>query len=62
MNKNIAVIGCGYWGKNLVRNFAELGALHTLCDTDRKKLEHFQALYPGLATEVSFPEVLRNGE
>jgi UDP-2-acetamido-3-amino-2,3-dideoxy-glucuronate N-acetyltransferase len=30
----IAVIGCGYWGKNLVRNFAELGALAAICDTD----------------------------
>ena len=30
--KNIAVIGCGYWGKNLVRNFHELGALVAVCD------------------------------
>lgn len=32
MNKNIAVIGCGHWGKNLVRNFAELGVLAAVCD------------------------------
>lgn len=32
MKKNIAVIGCGHWGKNLVRNFAELGALVAVCD------------------------------
>lgn len=24
---NLAVVGCGYWGKNLVRNFAQLGVL-----------------------------------
>lgn len=30
----IAVAGCGYWGKNLVRNFAELGALAAICDPD----------------------------
>jgi UDP-2-acetamido-3-amino-2,3-dideoxy-glucuronate N-acetyltransferase len=30
----VAVIGCGYWGKNLVRNFAELGALSAICDPD----------------------------
>ena len=30
---NIAVIGSGYWGKNLVRNFHELGALACVCDT-----------------------------
>ena len=29
----VAVIGCGYWGKNLVRNFAELGALAAISDT-----------------------------
>jgi predicted dehydrogenase len=28
----VAVIGCGYWGKNLVRNFAQLGALSLVCD------------------------------
>ena len=32
MKKNIAVVGCGHWGKNLVRNFAELGALAAVCD------------------------------
>ncbi len=29
---NVAVVGCGYWGKNIVRNFHELGALHSICD------------------------------
>jgi predicted dehydrogenase/acetyltransferase-like isoleucine patch superfamily enzyme len=28
----VAAVGCGYWGKNLVRNFAELGALAAICD------------------------------
>ncbi len=34
LKKQIAVIGCGYWGKNLVRNFAELGALVGVCDAN----------------------------
>ena len=29
----IAVVGCGYWGKNLVRNFHQLGALALICET-----------------------------
>lgn len=29
---HIAVVGCGYWGKNLVRNFSELGALTAVVD------------------------------
>lgn len=30
---DLALIGAGYWGRNLARNFLALGALHTLCDT-----------------------------
>ncbi|HUT09880.1 MAG TPA: Gfo/Idh/MocA family oxidoreductase [Thermoguttaceae bacterium] len=37
MSSNVAVVGCGYWGKNLVRVFSELGVLHTLCDTDTSR-------------------------
>jgi UDP-2-acetamido-3-amino-2,3-dideoxy-glucuronate N-acetyltransferase len=28
----VAVIGSGYWGKNLVRNYHDLGALKLICD------------------------------
>jgi UDP-2-acetamido-3-amino-2,3-dideoxy-glucuronate N-acetyltransferase len=31
---NVAVVGMGYWGKNLVRNFHQLGALAVVCDSD----------------------------
>lgn len=60
MDRNIAVIGCGYWGKNLVRNFAELGALHTICDVDPQKLETFKSLYAWANTETDYLQVLRN--
>ncbi|MFQ6723076.1 MAG: Gfo/Idh/MocA family protein [Opitutales bacterium] len=43
--KNIAVIGCGYWGKNLVRNFYELGALAAVCDPVEAVAENFSKLY-----------------
>lgn len=62
MNRNIAVIGCGYWGKNLVRNFAELGALHTVCDADPERVQHFKSLYPWVKTETDYSQVLQNGE
>lgn len=39
LNKKIAVIGSGYWGKNLVRNFSELGVLHAVCDNNPRLLE-----------------------
>ncbi len=37
MNGNVAVVGCGYWGKNLVRVFSQLGALRCVCDTDASR-------------------------
>jgi UDP-2-acetamido-3-amino-2,3-dideoxy-glucuronate N-acetyltransferase len=37
----VAVIGCGYWGKNIVRNFAELGALGAVCDQDDAVAQKF---------------------
>lgn len=43
--KNIAVIGCGYWGKNLVRNFHEIGALKAVCDHDKSVAEDFAKKY-----------------
>ena len=62
MDRNIAVVGCGYWGKNLVRNFAELGALHTICDSSPKVLGQFEALYPSVNRETSLDVVLANKE
>jgi UDP-2-acetamido-3-amino-2,3-dideoxy-glucuronate N-acetyltransferase len=54
----IGVIGAGYWGKNLVRNFHELNALAAICDSDEKQLLAFQTQYPGVRTVAKFSEVL----
>ena len=62
MVRNIAVVGCGYWGKNLVRNFAELGALHTICDIDPQQLESLKSLYPWVSTETDYLNILQNKE
>ncbi len=60
MARNIAVVGAGYWGKNLVRNFAELGALHTICDANPSVLQQLQARYPGVNTETKYSQVLQD--
>ncbi|MBE9547443.1 MAG: Gfo/Idh/MocA family oxidoreductase [Proteobacteria bacterium] len=57
---NVAVVGSGYWGKNLVRNFNELGALHTICDSNFATLRSFQEKYPGKNFQKSFEAVLQN--
>jgi predicted dehydrogenase len=45
MKKNIAVVGCGHWGKNLVRNFAELGALVAVCDPNEELAKTYAKEY-----------------
>ena len=54
----VAVIGCGYWGRNLVRNFSDLGALAAVCDTDPEPARQFGEQYR-VATPA-FEEVLRD--
>ena len=41
----VCVAGCGYWGKNLIRNFHALGNLHSVCESDATRLEQFRAQY-----------------
>lgn len=56
----IAVIGCGYWGKNLVRNFAQLRVLSVICDEDEKILNAQATLYPQVRATTRFVEVLED--
>ena len=42
----VGVIGAGYWGKNLVRNFHNLQALATICDSDEERRTAFGGQYP----------------
>ena len=58
---NIAVIGCGYWGKNVVRTFHSLGALRSVCDLRPQVLEAAREKY-GVQTTSSLMEVLTDPE
>jgi len=55
--KGIAVIGGGYWGKNLVRNFYELGVLKTVSDLNQNALNALKKLYPEINITQKFEEV-----
>src|SRR5690242_13856816 len=48
----VAVIGCGYWGRNLVRNFAELGALAAICDPDQAAAGQLAGRYQAPVREL----------
>jgi UDP-2-acetamido-3-amino-2,3-dideoxy-glucuronate N-acetyltransferase len=62
MLPKIAVIGNGYWGKNLVRNFHELGVLKCVCDSRTEALQEAHAQFDvntcsSLKTIVEDPEI-----
>ena len=60
--KHIAVVGAGYWGKNLVRNFAQLNALHTVCEANTELHTQLQHTAHGAEFVTSFEQVLQNPE
>lgn len=58
--KNIAVAGAGYWGKNLVRAFSEMGVLSSVCDIDIDKAQHLKERYPEIKFISNFKDVLED--
>lgn len=61
-NTDLALVGAGYWGKNLARNFHTLGALHTICDASSATLASYGDGYATVVKELSFDAVLANEE
>lgn len=57
----IAVVGSGYWGRNLVRNFWELGVLELVCDTREEILRQARETYE-VKTTAQFRAVLQDTE
>jgi UDP-2-acetamido-3-amino-2,3-dideoxy-glucuronate N-acetyltransferase len=62
MNSGLAVVGCGYWGKNLVRVFSELDALRCVCDSDEKRYEALQFSGPKPPFTNNLQQVLDDRE
>jgi len=61
MNRHLTrlgVIGAGYWGTNLIRNCADLGALHIVCDADCTALERVCAAFPGVVVTTEIERLL----
>jgi predicted dehydrogenase len=59
----VGVVGCGYWGPNLVRNFRSLPgcSLKMMCDISPARLQHLKELYPEVKGEPSYENMLKNG-
>tara|TARA_B100000676_G_scaffold297334_1_gene338877 strand:- start:416 stop:1408 length:993 start_codon:yes stop_codon:yes gene_type:complete len=54
----VGLVGCGYWGKNLCRNFKSLGALGMVVDSTQSGKETATELAPGVPVSSSFDDVL----
>jgi UDP-2-acetamido-3-amino-2,3-dideoxy-glucuronate N-acetyltransferase len=58
----VAVVGSGYWGKNLIRNFHNIGALGAICDKDPRILSKFQDLYQEIPGIEGFERLMKEFE
>jgi predicted dehydrogenase len=59
---NVAVVGLGYWGPNLLRALVEMGGVEVtqVCDLDPERLERVAGRYPATSPTTSFDDVLGN--
>jgi predicted dehydrogenase len=58
----VGVLGFGYWGPKLVRNFHALpeAQLEWVCDKDPDRLDHMRSLYPNVRATQNFQEMLES--
>ncbi len=61
-NINIAVIGCGYWGPNLIRNFFQIPNCHMkiCCDLNEERLSRIKLLYKDIQVTTKIEDILRD--
>jgi UDP-2-acetamido-3-amino-2,3-dideoxy-glucuronate N-acetyltransferase len=60
--QKIAVIGCGVWGRNIVRNFYNLNVLDTVCDIDEENLKKVSQEYPNVKITKKIHDIIHNPE
>ncbi|NGO39264.1 Gfo/Idh/MocA family oxidoreductase [Limisphaera ngatamarikiensis] len=60
----VGVVGCGYWGPNLIRNFRQLPGcrLKMVCDVNPDRLAHMQRLYPELQVTQNYEDLVHDPE
>ncbi|PIR79718.1 MAG: oxidoreductase [Candidatus Levybacteria bacterium CG10_big_fil_rev_8_21_14_0_10_35_13] len=59
---NVAVVGLGYWGPNLLRNFLDIKDYKVVygCDLDKKNLEKYSSIYPSIKFINNFDEIIKD--
>jgi len=58
----VGVIGCGYWGPNLVRNFSQMSRtrMRKVADLNKERLVHVRRLFPTVQTSTSYTEIMED--
>jgi predicted dehydrogenase len=61
---NIGIVGCGYWGPNLIRNFSSLSdcTVKWLCDVNPDRLAYMKKLYHHVKTTVTLEDLVNNND
>ncbi len=62
MKQVVAVVGCGNWGRNIVRNLNKLGVLNTVCDIVPETLELLKKEHPSVNTSSDINKVLSSSD
>ena len=60
--RKIGIIGAGLWGRNIIRNFYNLGYLHTVCDIDEENLKNVVNEYSNVNITNDYKDILNNSE
>ncbi len=60
----VGVIGCGYWGPNLIRNFCQMSDSEMImaADLDQARLDRMKSLYPTLQTTRDYKDIINSPE
>ena len=61
---NVGVVGCGYWGPNLIRNFQSISevTVKTVCDKSLERLTHMRNLFAGVEITMNFDDMVQDAE
>ena len=62
MSTNIALIGCGSWGKNIARNLFSLQVLSSVCDANPRILDWVKRTYKKVKVSVNYTDIISDPE
>ncbi len=60
---NLGIVGCGYWGPNLIRNFRSIKGMKVryVCDRDQQRRDHMKSLYSDVEATADLGKMIGNG-